>query len=197
MAARMERISFAAAVLGAAFGVFGGLCGPFASAMAAPDAPDAIARFVERATAYVDLRDAAARHVPPLEETAEPAEISAREQALADGIRAARPQARIGDVFGPAGPSLAAIVREDFASRARTERRALVAELPTAAAPAVNAAYPASLPLLTLPPALLDALPKIPRPLEYRLFGRHLILRDAEANLVVDVLPDVLRPAAS
>jgi len=28
--------------------------------------------------------------------------------------------------------------------------------------------------------------------LEYRFAGRHLIIRDAEANIIVDVLPDVL-----
>ena len=35
-------------------------------------------------------------------------------------------------------------------------------------------------------------LPELPEPLEYRFAGRHLILLDTEANLVVDVVPGVL-----
>ena len=36
---------------------------------------------------------------------------------------------------------------------------------------------------------LLRQLPQLPKPLEYRLVQKNLILRDTEANLIVDVLP--------
>ena len=39
---------------------------------------------------------------------------------------------------------------------------------------------------------LLRKLPDLPPELEYRIVGRHLILRDVKANLIVDVLRDVV-----
>ena len=40
--------------------------------------------------------------------------------------------------------------------------------------------------------ALLRKLPDLPPELEYRLVGRSLILRDVKANLIVDILRDVV-----
>ena len=47
----------------------------------------------------------------------------------------------------------------------------------------------------TFPPGVLRQLPALPKPLEYRFVQSNLILRDSEANLIVDVLPDAA-PAA-
>jgi hypothetical protein len=57
--------------------------------------------------------------------------------------------------------------------------------------PRVNEPYPAMSPLGTFPPLLLGALPRLPDDLEYRFMGRHLIMRDTKANLIVDYLSDV------
>jgi len=46
--------------------------------------------------------------------------------------------------------------------------------------------------LSTVPPDLLAKLPKLPKPLEYRFVGGHLILHDSEASLVVDYLKEVV-----
>jgi hypothetical protein len=62
-------------------------------------------------------------------------------------------------------------------------------ELP-AFAPMVNQIYPTTFPLATFPSALLRELPELPKPLEYRLVRQYLILRDGEANLIIDVLPN-------
>jgi hypothetical protein len=61
--------------------------------------------------------------------------------------------------------------------------------------PAINTDYPTALPLATVPPGLLLKLPTLPMDLEYRFLGRHLILRDIKANLIVDFIPDAV-PAA-
>ena len=58
----------------------------------------------------------------------------------------------------------------------------------------VNAAYPDGLPLQSMPPSLLLNLPQLSKELEYRFVGRELILRDAPANLIVDVIPDLSIP---
>ena len=57
----------------------------------------------------------------------------------------------------------------------------------------VNATYPESQPLPTMPPNLLASLPKLPEDLEYRIIGRHLILRDVHANIIVDYIPNAIR----
>ncbi len=57
---------------------------------------------------------------------------------------------------------------------------------------AVNATYPKSAPLSTVPPTLLFKLPKLPQELEYRFVGRNLVLLDTEANLIADYLPEVV-----
>jgi hypothetical protein len=52
--------------------------------------------------------------------------------------------------------------------------------------------YPTTLPLVTVPAKLLRALPELPDGLEYRILGRHLILRDVKANLIVDFVRDAV-----
>jgi hypothetical protein len=39
-----------------------------------------------------------------------------------------------------------------------------------------------------VPPNVLQALPKLPLDIEYRFVGKHLILRDARANLIIDYM---------
>lgn len=45
-------------------------------------------------------------------------------------------------------------------------------------------------------PALVRALPPLPRELDYAVWGRDLVLVDVGADLVVDVLPDALPDGA-
>ena len=59
---------------------------------------------------------------------------------------------------------------------------------------AVNAIYPTNAPLSTVPPSLLLRLPKLPTDLEYRFVGRTLVLRDREANMIVDFLKEAVPP---
>jgi hypothetical protein len=37
------------------------------------------------------------------------------------------------------------------------------------------------------------SLPKLPEQLEYRLVGKTLIIRDVEANIIVDFVPNALQ----
>jgi hypothetical protein len=46
--------------------------------------------------------------------------------------------------------------------------------------------------LYDFPKMLSDALPLVPAPLEYRLIGNDLVIRDAEADLIVAVLRDAV-----
>jgi len=58
---------------------------------------------------------------------------------------------------------------------------------------AVNARYPATEPLQTLPPNILANLPQLPEDMEYRVVGRALVLRDVDANIIVDFIPNAIR----
>ena len=46
--------------------------------------------------------------------------------------------------------------------------------------------------LFDFPPVLSAALPLLPEPLEYRLIGNDLVIRDARADLIIAVLRDAL-----
>ena len=63
--------------------------------------------------------------------------------------------------------------------------------------PRINRRYPPGLPRATMPSPMLAKLPPIPAELEYRFLGRSFLLVDARANLVIDVLEDVLPTQAA
>ena len=56
----------------------------------------------------------------------------------------------------------------------------------------MNAYYPDDAPLSSVPPSLLLNLPALPEEVRYRFVGRHLILRDTDANVILDFLRDVV-----
>jgi len=56
----------------------------------------------------------------------------------------------------------------------------------------INQSYPENVPLQSTPPTLLLNLPELPESLEYRILGRDLVLRDSDANIVVDYVPNAL-----
>ena len=59
--------------------------------------------------------------------------------------------------------------------------------------PFVNGPYPQGLPVTTVPPQVLDALPRLPvKDLEYRFVGRRLVLLDTRADMVVDYVDNAL-----
>ena len=173
---------------------------PAPAASAAPDGQPgtnaqgaATLEFQNRIKAYVKINHEADSKVPSLKRTDDPKEISDREAALGKAIQTLRPQAKIGEIFAPEyQPYFIKIVQDDFASRSAVDRKALINELPKNMKADVNTVYPTSLPLATFPAALLRKLPDLPPELEYRFVGRSLILRDVKANLIVDILRDVV-----
>jgi hypothetical protein len=153
----------------------------------------AVLEFQKRIEAYMKIHNEAEGKVPNLKRTDDPVEISAREKALGEMIMTLRPGARPGDIFAKEyQPYFVQIVQEDFKKRSAADRKALVHELPRGVKVSINTVYPTTLPLITFPAALLRALPDLPPELEYRIVGRHLLLRDVKANLIVDALYDVV-----
>jgi hypothetical protein len=165
-----------------------------------PTNPDALVlkEFNDRVTKYVKLHKSTARDVPALKRTTDPAQISAREEALASAIRQARPQAKAGDIFFPEARELILriIRRESKGPEGARVRAAIKEGNPKSEGSPVrlgaNAIYPDGAPLSLVPPGLLLKLPQLPKEVDYRFVGRHLILRDATANIIADYILDAV-----
>lgn len=154
-----------------------------------------LADFRRHVDEYVALRNRLARNHGQLDETKSQAEIAARAAKLAEAIRAARATAKAGDIFTPAVSAiLKKLIAADYrrtTPRMRASRMDAQEELPDFK-PQANTLYPPTFPLATFPPPLLRVLPKLPDEVEYRIVTKYLILRDIEANLIVDVLPNAI-----
>lgn len=149
--------------------------------------------FQKRIQAYLKIHNEAEGKVPNLKRTDDPKEISDREKALGEMIMTLRAGAMPGDIFAPEyQPYFIKIVKDDFKGRSASDRKALIVELPAKMKVDINTVYPTTIPLATFPPALLRKLPDLPPELEYRIVARSLILRDVKANLIVDILRDVV-----
>ena len=157
---------------------------PFAKSMA---------DFQQRVGAYMKLRDEITKKVPEVKETGDPAKIHARETALGEAIGKARSTAKPLDIIGAdMAVHFKRILAEDGKSRSAADRKALFNELPKGVQININRPYPPTLPLVSVPPRLLAALPMLPEALEYRLIDRYFLLRDRDANIVIDMLSGVL-----
>jgi hypothetical protein len=168
------------------------------------DKDPAIKEFNERVQRYWDLHKKMETAAPPADKKKEPdpAAIVGHEQVTADRIRSARSNATEGDVFTPAVQRiLMATIKEGLASSAGAKAREMILgegnpKNPESAAKVdlkVNAKYPSSAPLSTVPPSVLLKMPQLPQGLEYRFVGRHLILFDSKANLIVDIMRNAIR----
>jgi hypothetical protein len=148
--------------------------------------------FNRRIAAYVELHARLAKETGPIDETKQPAEITAREVALGTAVRQARANAKVGDIMAPPiAAAFKAVIANEYKRRSpqvKTDRKEDQDELADFV-PQVNQVYPPTQPLVTFPVGLLKTLPKLPKELEYRLVQRYLILRDIEANIIIEVLP--------
>lgn len=161
--------------------------------------PDAqiLQDFQKRIDQYMELHDRLKKDAPKLKETKEPAKIKESQVVLARKIQEARADARAGDIFTPEIRQLfRRLMYPEVKGREGAETKAAINEEKGELKDVklkVNADYPDSAPLPTVPPNLLAALPKLPEELEYRFIGRHMILLDVHANLIVDYIVNAIR----
>ena len=158
-----------------------------------PDAK-AIADFVAKVNDYVALHRKLEATLPKVPTDASSEQIDASQHALARLLQQARPEAKQGDLFikpvrgvlrrqllrvfsGPDAKALKDAVMEDNAGPIKVQ---------------VNGRYPDEIPLATVPPKVLEALPELPPELEYRFLGNRLLLLDEHAHLVADIMDDAL-----
>lgn len=151
--------------------------------------------FQERITAYAALHRRVAEGVPALGPSESIRSILRARAALASGIRAARPDAREGDIFTPAAAdavrgliakALTGVDSEAFLRDLYEEQDVLPGYRPR-----VHDTYP-EWATHEVPIVLLERLPLLPRPIQYRLVDHALVLWDGDADLIIDVLPDAI-----
>ena len=105
-------------------------------------------------------------------------------QTLAKRIRVARARAREGEIFTPT-------ISVEFRKVLRLEVNAdtwaaIMDDNPGEFSNQINGTYSEKRPLSTVPPNVLAVLPRLPADIQYRLVGRHLILLDTRASVILD-----------
>jgi hypothetical protein len=180
------RVMFIAALMCA----FVSHAGPVAS----PANDPAVTTFNASIKDYVALHEKLAAKIPKLPKKATPEELDKSQQALAAMIKAARSNAKPGDVFNSGIQTIMKrVIAEILAGPGgKTVKASIMDENPGVPKIVINERYPSTVPLSTMPPQVLAPLPKLQGDLEYRVLGRRLILVDTKADIIVDYIDDVI-----
>jgi hypothetical protein len=162
-----------------------------------PADAQALATMNDRLKQYVDLHTKIERSLPKLPKEATPQQIDKNQRALEKLVREARATAKPGDIFTPeARPVIKRLLASVFGGPDGKQLKASIMDenqaAPSAAKLTVNGRYPDTVPLTTVPPQVLQTLPKLTEDLEYRFIGDSLILLDVHAHVIADFIEDVV-----
>jgi hypothetical protein len=162
-----------------------------------PADAQALATMNERVKEYLALHLKLERSLPKLPKEATPEQIDKNQRALALLVLEARAAAKPGDIFTPeARPVIKRLIASVFGGPDGKQLKSSIMDenpvTPAALKLTVNSRYPDSVPLTTVPPQLLQTMPKLTEDLEYRFIGDWLILLDVHAHVIADFVEDVL-----
>ena len=151
----------------------------------------------DRLKEYVDLHIKLERSLPKLPKEATPEQIDKNQRALEKLVREARATAKPGDIFTPeARPVIKRLLATVFGGPDGKQLKASIMDEnpvdPVALKLTVNGRYPDTVPLTTVPPQVLQTLPKLTEDLEYRFIGDWLILLDLHAHVIADFIDNAL-----
>ena len=147
-----------------------------------------VSDFDRRVKDFVQLRDTIDRDLAKLPDKATPIQIDKHQRELGAAVARARAQAKQGDVFVPGMQTyIRGVVRRvlDGPEGARI-KASLMDENPMQVKVDVNGRYPDEIPMSTMPPDILAALPPLGEDLEYRFVGNRLVLLDIQSHLIID-----------
>jgi hypothetical protein len=153
-----------------------------------------MAEFEERVKAYSTLHRELEATIPALPKQPTPEQINAHQIALAALIAKTRAKAAPGDIFTKETRALFRryLARVFEGPQGRQLKASIMDENPGRLSLHINARYPESIPVTTVPPQVLQALPKLPDDLEYRFIGDRLILHDVHAHTIVDLIDEAI-----
>ena len=151
----------------------------------------AIKQFDEAIAKYMALRRGLRSEVRGPVKDSSSSQVTDASDALAGAIQRARQDEQVGAIFNK---PVAAVIKRRIADAVRTEKLETVLagiddEGKTGPTPKVHLRLPVSAQMATMPPSLLKVLPPLPKALEYRILGSHLVLRDVDASLILDYIP--------
>ena len=162
-----------------------------------PADAQALATMNARLKQYVELHIKLEEKLPKLPKDATPQQIDKNQRALEKLVREARTTAKPGDIFTPeARPVIKRLLATVFGGPDGKQLKASIMDEnpvePATIKLTVNARYPDVVPLTSVPPQVLQTLPKLTEDLEYRFVGDWLILLDTHAHVVADYIDDAL-----
>lgn len=151
-----------------------------------------VAEFEQRARQYLQWRENSIGKTQSAANS--PEKIVAARHDLANKVRVGRAGAKQGEIFSP---EVGNYFRRQIAAtlngrHGRQIRSSLRHSEPTEMELQINQSYPEKVALQSTPPTLLLNLPELPKGLEYRILGREFVLRDIDANIIVDYIPNAL-----
>ena len=154
----------------------------------------ALATMNARLKEYVELHSKLERTLPKLPDDATPQQIDRNQRQLEQLVRDARRTARQGDLFTlEARPVIKRLLATVFGGPdGKQLKDSIMDENPVGVRVTVNGRYPDTVPVSTVPPQVLQTLPKLSEDMEYRFIGDRLILLDAHAHLIADFIDDAL-----
>lgn len=163
--------------------------GPLSEADAA-----ALATMNDRLRDYVEFHKKLEAKLPALPTEATPKQIDDNQRQFETMMRAERANAKPGDLFTPeAQPVIKRLLATVFGGPEGEQLKAsIMDENPPGAKLAVNARYPDTVPISTMPPLVLQTLPKLTEDLEYRFLGDNIILLDTHAHVIADFIQDAM-----
>jgi hypothetical protein len=155
--------------------------------------PDAaiLSDFMKQVNDYAALHRKLEATLPKLPTKATPAQVDTHERALAKLIQQQRAGAKQGDIFMPSVQQLVRrLLVPIFQGPGGTQIKTEITdnEFKGNVKLVVNGRYPDEVPLSTMPPQVLQALPKLPEDLEYRFVRTSLILYDPHAHIIPDFI---------
>lgn len=168
------------------------LVGPLSPAEA-----EALSTMNERVKQYLAVHLHIEQSLPKLPTDATPEQIDKHQREFEIKMREARAAAKQGDIFtAEARPVIVRLLASVFGGPDGRELKASIMDEnevnPVALKLAVNSRYPDSVPLTSVPPQVLQTLPKLIEDLEYRFVGDWLVLLDAHAHIIADYIENAL-----
>lgn len=148
----------------------------------------------DRLKQYVALHQKLEASLPKLPENATPQQIDKNQRQFENLMRKTRATAKQGDIFTPqAQPVIRKLLANVFGGdEGKQLKLSVLDENPTKVTIAVNSRYPDTVPLSTIPPQILQTLPKLTEDLEYRFVGYNLILLDTHSHIIADYVSDAM-----
>lgn len=158
------------------------------------DDPRTKAAFEATVRAYVSQRREIESRMPSISSEASPEAIAAHKANLVKNIKAARTNAKQGEILTPAAAEMIArIIRSSYSDAELAALKTENSEADTKGVQLrVNAVYPEGREKIEMPPRLLLALPQLPDEVNYHFVGNSLMLLDKESGLILDFMTDAL-----